>query len=76
MSPPHRTYYSMEMALDKMRKEPFAFHTEPLRMYPQIKSTFTETEVCALTEVVMFTPEHCYTVIPWGSPYKELIALG
>jgi len=75
MAPPNKPYYNRDVALVKMRKEHFAFHTEPLKVYPQIRETYTEKEKCDLTEVVIFSPEYCYIALPWASPYKEAIAI-
>jgi hypothetical protein len=75
MAPPNTPYYKREVALDKMRKEYFAFHTEPLKVYSQIMETYTEKEKCELTEVLIIPPEYCYFVLPWASPYKEATAI-
>ncbi|PNF16094.1 hypothetical protein B7P43_G03278 [Cryptotermes secundus] len=75
MAPPNTPYYKRDVAILKMRKEYFAFHTEPMKVYPQIRETYTEEEKCELTEVVIFPPEYCYVALPWASPYKEAIAI-
>lgn len=75
MAPPNTPYYKRDVAILKMREEYFAFHTEPMKVYPQIKETYTEKEKCDLTEVVIFPPEYCYVALPWASPYKEAIAI-
>jgi hypothetical protein len=75
MAPPNRPYYNREVALDKMRKERFAFHTETVKVYKQIGEIYTEKEKCDLTEVIIFAPEYDYIILPWASPYKEAIAI-
>ncbi|XP_021938008.1 uncharacterized protein LOC110838760 [Zootermopsis nevadensis] len=75
MAPPNRPYYKREVGLDKMRKDYFAFHTEPLNVYPMIRDTYTEKEKCDLTEVEILHPEYCFMAIPWASPYKEAITI-
>jgi hypothetical protein len=75
MAPPNTPYYKRELALVKMRKERFAFHTESLKVYAQIRETYTEKEMCDLTEVIIFPPEYCYIALPWASPYKEAVAI-
>jgi hypothetical protein len=71
MAPPNQAYYSRDIALGKMRKGHFVFHTEALKVFPEIEDTFSEKEKCELSEVLIFPPEKCYLAIPWGSPYKE-----
>jgi hypothetical protein len=75
MAPPNQAYYSSNVALAKMRKERFAFHTEALKVFPEIDDTFTEKEKCDLSEVLIFPPEKCYIPIPWGSPLKEMFSV-
>jgi hypothetical protein len=75
MAPPNTPYYKRDAAILKIRKEYFAFHTEPMNVYPQIMETYTEKEKCDLTEVVILTPEYCYVVLPRASPYKEATAI-
>ena len=75
MAPPNQAYYSRNVALVKMRKENFAFHTEALKVFPEIEATFSEKEKCDLSEVLIFPPEKCYLAIPWGSPYKEMFSV-
>jgi len=75
MAPPNQAYYSRDVALAKMRKENFAFHTEALKVFPEIEDTFSEKEKCDLSEVLIFPPEKCYLPIPWGSPYKEMFSV-
>ncbi|PSN32158.1 Ionotropic receptor 75x [Blattella germanica] len=71
MAPPHQAYWARDVALRKMRKEYFAFHTEAIKVYPEIEDNFTPKEKCELSEVLVFVPEKCYNPIPWGSPHKE-----
>ncbi|XP_069696649.1 ionotropic receptor 75a-like [Periplaneta americana] len=75
MAPPNTPYYTRDVAFSKMKKENFAFHSEPLKVYPQLEEIFNEKDKCDLTEVVIFPPEYCYIALPWGSPYKEAIAI-
>ena len=71
MAPPHQAYFPRDVALVKMRKEYFAFHTEAIKVFSEIEDTFTDKEKCELSEVLIFVPEKCYVPIPWGSPHKE-----
>ena len=75
MAPPNRPYYPRDVALIKMKKERFAYHTESLKIFPEIQDTFSEKDKCDLTEVLIFPPEKCYLAIPWGSPYKEAFSI-
>jgi hypothetical protein len=75
MAPPNTPYYKRDAAIIKMRREYFAFHTEPMKVYPQIRETYTDRETCEITEVVIFPPEYCYVALPWASPYKEATAI-
>jgi hypothetical protein len=75
MAPPNQAYYSRDVALSKMRKERFAFHTEALKVFREIEDTFSEKEKCDLSEVLIFPPEKCYLAIPWGSPHKEMFSV-
>jgi hypothetical protein len=75
MAPPNQAYYSRDIALDKLRKGRFVFHTEALKVFSEIQDTFSEKQKCELSEVLIFPPEKCYLAIPWGSPYKEAFSV-
>ncbi|XP_069694845.1 ionotropic receptor 75a-like [Periplaneta americana] len=75
MAPPNNAFYSYDVGFNKMRRERFVFHTEALKMYSSIQSTFSEKDECDLTEVIIFLPQKYYLAIPWESPYKEMFSV-
>ncbi|KAM8710503.1 hypothetical protein ACLKA7_017166 [Drosophila subpalustris] len=54
----------------------FAFHVDVAAAYKIIAETFTEREICDLTEVSMFAPQKTVSITQKNSPMRKVISYG
>ena len=72
--PPH--YFSVTEGVANIRKGQFALYTEDEEIYQEIADTFTDAEVCAVSEVEKYKPFHVGAVARLNGPYKEHFSRG
>lgn len=53
----------------------FAFHIEKNIAFNRIEATFHESEKCGLKEMDFMNLAHPWSVIPKGSPYREIFKI-
>lgn len=54
----------------------FAFHVDVATAYKIIADTFTEKEICDLTEIQLFPPQKMVSIVQKGSPLRKVITYG
>lgn len=54
----------------------YAFHVDVATAYKIITDTFTEREVCELTEIQLYPPQHMVAIAQKGSPLRKMITYG
>lgn len=54
----------------------YAFHVDVATAYKIIRDTFSELEVCELTELQLFPPQHMVSMVQKGSPLRKMMAYG
>lgn len=54
----------------------FAFHVDVATAYKIIRDTFSEREVCELTEIQLYPPQHMVSIVQKGSPLRKMITYG
>lgn len=54
----------------------FAFHVDVAAAYKIISETFSEREICDLTEVSMFAPQKTVCITQKNSPMRKVISYG
>ena len=64
------------MQQKKQNKTGYAFHVDVATAYKIIQETFTEKEICELTEIQLFPPQHTVNIVPKGSPIRKIICMG
>ncbi|XP_037939521.1 ionotropic receptor 75a [Teleopsis dalmanni] len=69
-------WYEPEYGVAKIRKGRFAFHVDVATAYKIIADTFTEKEICDLTEIHLFQPQKMVAIVQKGSPLRKIITYG
>lgn len=54
----------------------YAFHVDVATAYKIIRDTFSEREVCELTEIQLYPPQHMVSIVQKGSPLRKMITYG
>lgn len=65
-------FVNASYGISRMRKGLYAFHTELVTGYKNVKDTFYEHEKCGLVEIEYLQVVDPWHVIPKHSPYKEI----
>ncbi|XP_034480952.1 uncharacterized protein LOC117786710 [Drosophila innubila] len=65
-----------DTGLSRVKHERFAFHVDVAAAYKIISETFTEREICDLTEVSMFAPQKTVSITQKNSPMRKVISYG
>lgn len=65
-----------ETGVELVKSGKMAYHHDPQSLYGIIKATFSDQEICELTEIAYFSPfPECFA-FQKGSPYRELFNIG
>ncbi|XP_065156870.1 uncharacterized protein [Atheta coriaria] len=77
IAPPNQpeNYLPVEVGVELMRTEFFAFHGERDTIYKQISKTYTEHEKCGLVEIKFFSEVEPHMFIRKKLYYKEIVAI-
>lgn len=62
--------------LAMVKKGGFAFHVDIATAYKIIRETFTEKEICELTEIQLFPPQRMVAIVQKRSPFRKLVTYG
>lgn len=54
----------------------FAFHVDVATAYKIIADSFSEKEICELTEIQLFPPQKMVSIVQKGSPLRKMITYG
>ncbi|XP_041450571.1 uncharacterized protein LOC111074357 [Drosophila obscura] len=65
-----------ETGLHRVKNERFAFHVDVAAAYKIIAETFSEQDICDLTEVSMFPPQKTVCIMQKNSPMRKVISYG
>ncbi|XP_039230266.1 uncharacterized protein LOC6533058 [Drosophila yakuba] len=65
-----------ETGLLRVKHERFAFHVDVAAAYKIIAETFSEQDICDLTEVSMFPPQKTVSIMQKNSPMRKVISYG
>ncbi|XP_017100092.3 ionotropic receptor 75a isoform X1 [Drosophila bipectinata] len=65
-----------ETGLRRVKHERFAFHVDVAAAYKIIAETFSEQDICDLTEVSMFPPQKTVSIMQKNSPMRKVISYG
>ncbi|KAH8418242.1 hypothetical protein KR222_006785, partial [Zaprionus bogoriensis] len=65
-----------DTGLLRVKHERFAFHVDVAAAYKIIAETFSEREICDLTEVSMFAPQKTVSITQKNSPMRKVISYG
>ncbi|XP_062127749.1 uncharacterized protein LOC133840104 [Drosophila sulfurigaster albostrigata] len=65
-----------DTGLLRVKHERFAFHVDVAAAYKIIAETFSEREICDLTEVSMFAPQKTVCITQKNSPMRKVISYG
>ncbi|XP_033243627.1 uncharacterized protein LOC108165316 [Drosophila miranda] len=65
-----------ETGLYRVKNERFAFHVDVAAAYKIIAETFSEQDICDLTEVSMFPPQKTVCIMQKNSPMRKVISYG
>ncbi|XP_064546145.1 ionotropic receptor 75a [Drosophila montana] len=65
-----------DTGLRRVKHERFAFHVDVAAAYKIISETFSEREICDLTEVSMFAPQKTVCITQKNSPMRKVISYG
>ncbi|XP_016978411.1 uncharacterized protein LOC108044066 [Drosophila rhopaloa] len=65
-----------ETGLLRVKHERFAFHVDVAAAYKIIAETFSEQDICDLTEVSMFPPQKTVMIMQKNSPMRKVISYG
>ncbi|TMW42881.1 hypothetical protein DOY81_012039 [Sarcophaga bullata] len=69
-------WYDPEFGVAKVKKGRFAFHVDVATAYKIIADTFSEKEICDLTEIQLFPPQKMVSIVQKGSPLRKTITYG
>ncbi|XP_058975640.1 uncharacterized protein LOC101898959 isoform X2 [Musca domestica] len=69
-------WYEPEYGVAKIKKGHFAFHVDVATAYKIMADTFTEKEICDLTEIQLFPPQKMVSIVQKGSPLRKPITYG
>nr|QKN21506.1 ionotropic receptor [Zeugodacus tau] len=69
-------WYEPEYGVKRIRKGKFAFHVDVATAYKIIADTFSEKEICELTEIQLFPPQKMVAIVQKGSPLRKTITYG
>ncbi|KAM7355250.1 ionotropic receptor 64a [Cochliomyia hominivorax] len=69
-------WYDPDFGVAKIKKGRFAFHVDVATAYKIIADTFTEKEICDLTEIQLFPPQKMVSIVQKGSPLRKVITYG
>ncbi|XP_061391593.1 uncharacterized protein LOC133327014, partial [Musca vetustissima] len=69
-------WYEPEFGVAKIKKGHFAFHVDVATAYKIMADTFTEKEICDLTEIQLFPPQKMVSIVQKGSPLRKPITYG
>ncbi|XP_075162070.1 ionotropic receptor 64a [Haematobia irritans] len=69
-------WYEPEFGVAKIKRGRFAFHVDIAAAYKLISETFTEKEICDLTEIQLFPPGRMVSIVQKGSPLRKPISYG
>ncbi|XP_058986382.1 uncharacterized protein LOC131806366 [Musca domestica] len=70
-------WYEPEYGVAKIKKDVnFAFHVDVATAYKIMADTFTEKEICDLTEIQLFPPQKMVSIVQKGSPLRKPITYG
>ncbi|XP_001984105.2 ionotropic receptor 75a [Drosophila grimshawi] len=65
-----------ETGLQRVKNERFAFHMDVAVAYKTIADTFSERDICDLTEISMFPPQKTVAISQKNSPMRKVISYG
>ncbi|XP_017839995.1 ionotropic receptor 75a [Drosophila busckii] len=65
-----------DTGLRRVKQGRFAFHVDVAAAYKIIQDTFSEREICELTEVSMFAPQKTICITQKNSPMRKVISYG
>ncbi|XP_067613782.1 uncharacterized protein Ir64a isoform X6 [Eurosta solidaginis] len=69
-------WYDPEYGVKKIRQGKFAFHVDVATAYKIIADTFTEKEICDLTEIQLIPPQKMVSIVQKGSPLRKMLTYG
>ncbi|XP_065360298.1 uncharacterized protein Ir64a [Calliphora vicina] len=69
-------WYDPDFGVGKIKKGRFAFHVDVATAYKIIADTFSEKEICDLTEIQLFPPQKMVSIVQKGSPLRKVITYG
>ncbi|KAI9587123.1 hypothetical protein GQX74_002970 [Glossina fuscipes] len=69
-------WYDPDFGVNKIKKGRFAFHVDVATAYKIIADTYTEKEICDLTEIQLFPPQKMVSIVQKGSPLRKVITYG
>uniref|UniRef100_A0A336MC91 CSON013544 protein n=1 Tax=Culicoides sonorensis TaxID=179676 RepID=A0A336MC91_CULSO len=68
-------YTNLDEGLKLIKNGPFAFHIQDNMAYRVIANTFTETQICDMSEIEMMQPQHMQLVVRKLSPFRKIMTL-
>ncbi|XP_049314438.1 uncharacterized protein LOC105224490 [Bactrocera dorsalis] len=69
-------WYDPAYGVKRIRRGKFAFHVDVATAYKIIADTFSEKEICDLTEIQLFPPQKMVSIVQKGSPLRKVITYG
>lgn len=71
-----KAFYSPMEGVTCLKKGMFAFYVDPASAYQKIENTFSDAEICDLTEIHLGMKQFLPLPIQKHSPYKKLLTYG
>ncbi|XP_012273315.2 glutamate receptor ionotropic, kainate 5 [Orussus abietinus] len=72
----NNAFYTINEGLRKVQEGGFAFHADTASAYKIIEATFSEQEICELSEIPLFPIQHTATLTSKHSPFKKMVTYG
>ncbi|XP_055914710.1 uncharacterized protein LOC129947950 [Eupeodes corollae] len=69
-------WHDPEYGVAKIKQGGYAFHVDVATAYKIISDTFTEKEICELSEIQLFPPQKMVNIVQKGSPLRKIITYG
>ncbi|PBC29009.1 hypothetical protein APICC_09986 [Apis cerana cerana] len=74
--PEEKKFFSIQDGLKKMTTAKFAYHTDPINVYPFIERVFDKQMICQLTEVHLLRPSSLGLWSMRHSQFQEITKIG
>lgn len=74
--PEEKKFFSIQDGLKKMTTAKFAYHTDPINVYPFIERVFDKQMICQLTEIHLLRPSSLGLWSMRHSQFQEITKIG